>query len=134
MSVLIHIHNTRLGSPLFKEQRERDTVKEMLRTEPEQLTSDLFDLAVSGKLAGVFAYFGVTMKVEHSDPDLLGTLFTNGYAKMDFLGFGVAMSPQFSKFAGRNVFFPVLDFERLEKALAFPKSHRSFEKLKSEVA
>jgi hypothetical protein len=130
----MHIHNTRHGQPLFTEERQIAVINDMLRTDPASLTEDMYELAVSGKLAGVFAYFGVTMKVEHQDPDVLNTLTVNNYAKLDLLGYGVATSTDFNAFMGRTVYFPVLDYERLGKALVFPKSHRSFEKLKSEVA
>jgi len=132
-TVLLHIHNARHGSPIFTDGDRVDEIRTMFTEDPLSHNRDLVEMAVNGELAGVFAHFGVTMTVEHYDSNLLGTLQHDQYARLDFLGYGVATSPFLNDMMGRAYYFPCLELERMVKSIVFPKSFRSFEKLKSET-
>jgi len=92
-------------------------ILEMLRS-----GKTIFELARKGLLAPVYAYFGVSMKIEAHVPDVLKEMEQEDYVDLDFLGYAVARHPEASKVADEAVYLAVLSKERLYKMLAFSKT------------
>jgi hypothetical protein len=131
VAVLIYMHNSIHGEkPTMMTEKEAERIESFPNWKHEMKAGkSLLDLSREGLLDPIFAHFGVTMKVEHHEPRIFERLSKDGYAKLDFLGYGVALIPELRQLVGRDVYLCVLDHERILKMLAFRKSEYGEQRL-----
>lgn len=119
------LHNLRHNEDAGFSEGEMEVLRTGLGIEPTTLKNDKRDLVgwwEAGLVQKIAKIFGVTLKEELINQDILGDLRRNEYVDLDFLGYGVCAPSQVESIVNRRLVWPTLTRKRLSKALAFSKA------------